>query len=143
MWTRYGVSLTILGPNLDPHCAFFSNIKSADIYRTWSEVWQKGLISVFASIQEYKRRQKYAPTFMKAVALGQILISYFHTLSELLLSSRCVDQKMTIIKRLQDTRTANINGAGQTVHILHAHSSFLSSLLRWVSSQLVPKSTRT
>ena len=27
--------------------------------------------------------------------------------------------------------TANINGAGRSVHILHAHCSFLCSLLRW------------
>ena len=58
---------------------------------------------------------------MRAVALGQILISYFHTLkaqmSELPLSSRCVNEKMTTsihkttARFSNHTRTAYINGA--------------------------------
>ena len=37
---------------------------------------------------------------------------------------------MTTARFFNHTRTAYINGAGQSVHILHAHSSFLSSLPR-------------
>ena len=35
MWTRYGVSLIILDPYLDPHCTFVSKIKSADNCKDW------------------------------------------------------------------------------------------------------------
>ena len=63
---------------------------------------------------------------MRAVALGQILISYFHTLNTHWVPA------VSMRKWPDDchTRTAYINGAGQSVHILHAHSSFLSSLQR-------------
>ena len=37
---------------------------------------------------------------------------------------------MTTARFFNHSRTAYINGAGQSVHILHAHSSFLSSLPR-------------
>ena len=43
MWTRYGVTLTIRVPYLDPHYTFVSKIKSADICKDW--VWGLTIMS--------------------------------------------------------------------------------------------------
>ena len=74
---------------------------------------------------------------MRTVAFGQILINYFHTFNA---DERpptefplCQEDDHTI-KRLHDfmfqLSNSDINGAGKSVHILHAHRSFLCSLLR-------------
>ena len=41
MWTRYGVSFTILVLYLDPHCTVVSKIKSADICKDWVRSFTK------------------------------------------------------------------------------------------------------
>ena len=86
-------------PYLDPHCTFFSKIKSADICKDWvrgltKKSDQRLRFKFNNIIQEYNADRK-----MRQNSLGQILISYFHTLkaqmSELPLSSLCVNEKMT------------------------------------------------
>ena len=71
------------GPYLDPHCTFFSNMISAGLRFKLNNI-----------IQEYDADRK-----MRQNSREQSLISYFHTLkaqmSELPLSSRCVNEKMT------------------------------------------------
>ena len=51
-------------------------------------------------------------------------------MSEPPLSSCCVNVKMTTARFFNHTRTAYINGTGQSAHILNAHGIFLSSLPR-------------
>ena len=80
------------------HTVHFLKFKSAGFCKILGprfdkKVWSASLLQVKNIIQEYN-----APKFMRAVALGQILISYFHTLNtdeELPLSSCCVNEKIS------------------------------------------------
>ena len=91
----------MLGPYLDLHCTFFRKLNQL----TSVGLTKRSSLQVKKYDTGILCRQKYAPKFTRAVALGQILISYFHTLDTDERTPTEFPLCHHIIKRLPDSLT--------------------------------------